>query len=140
MKLIQCQKNYVVQDRSLRITHNLAIFGGGGIVLSIITGLFGINVDGIPGAENTPYAFGLFAALLFFLGIVLVGVGLMYLGLTNPVTSEKVKVRKLELQQLVSMFQQEAEQHGKVREGLSRHGLSPSSAAASGDEGYILIS
>ncbi|KAM3331489.1 hypothetical protein ACQJBY_027461 [Aegilops geniculata] len=129
-----------LQDRSLRITHNLAIFGGGGIVLSIITGLFGINVDGIPGAQNTPYAFGLFAGLLFFLGIILVGVGLMYLGLTNPVTSEKVKVRKLELQQLVSMFQHEAEQHGKVREGLSRHGLSPSSAAASGDEGYILIS
>ena len=109
------------------------------MVLSIITGLFGINVDGIPGAQNTPYAFGLFAGLLFFLGIVLIGVG-SYLGLQNPVNSEKVKVRKLELQQLVSMFQHEAEQHGKVREGLSRHGLSPSSSAASGEEGYILIS
>jgi len=130
-----------LQDRSLRITHNLAIFGGGGIVLSIITGLFGINVDGIPGAQNTPYAFGLFAALLFLIGIVLVGVGLTYLGLTNPVTNEKVKVRKLELQQLVSVFQQEAEQHGKVREGFSRHGLSPNSSTPSSDEGgYILIS
>lgn len=128
-----------LQDRSLRITHNLAIFGGGGMVLSIIAGLFGINVDGIPGAQNTPYAFGLFAGLLFFLGIVLIGVGMLYLGLQNPVTNEKVKVRKLELQQLVSMFQQEAEQHGKVREGLSRHNLSPSSSTAS-DEGYILIS
>lgn len=128
-----------LQDRSLRVTHNLAIFGGGGMVLSIITGLFGINVDGIPGAQNTPFAFGLFAGLLFFLGIVLIGVGMLYLGLQNPVNSEKVKVRKLELQQLVSMFQHEAEQHGKVREGLSRHGLSPSSSAAS-DEGYILIS
>ncbi|KAM0850137.1 hypothetical protein ACQ4PT_053282 [Festuca glaucescens] len=128
-----------LQDRSLRITHNLAIFGGGGIVLSIITGLFGINVDGIPGAENTPYAFGLFAGLLFLIGIVLVGVGLMYLGLTNPVTNEKVKVRKLELQQLVTMFQHEAEQHGKVREGFSRHGLSSNASAASSDEGYILI-
>ncbi|OEL27913.1 hypothetical protein BAE44_0011068 [Dichanthelium oligosanthes] len=128
-----------LQDRSLRVTHNLAIFGGGGMVLSIITGLFGINVDGIPGAQNTPYAFGLFAGLLFFLGIVLIGVGMLYLGLQNPVSSEKVKVRKLELQQLVSMFQHEAEQHGKVREGLSRHGSSPGSSAAL-DEGYILIS
>ncbi|XP_006644476.1 uncharacterized protein LOC102718499 [Oryza brachyantha] len=128
-----------LQDRSLRITHNLAIFGGGGMVLSIITGLFGINVDGIPGAQNTPYAFGLFAGLLFFLGIVLIGVGILYLGLQNPVTNEKVKVRKLELQHLVSMFQHEAEQHGKVREGLSRHSSSPKSSSAS-DEGYILIS
>ncbi|KAF0902953.1 hypothetical protein E2562_022596 [Oryza meyeriana var. granulata] len=128
-----------LQDRSLRITHNLAIFGGGGMVLSIITGLFGINVDGIPGAQNTPYAFGLFAGLLFFVGIVLIGVGILYLGLQNPVTNEKVKVRKLELQQLVSMFQHEAEQHGKVREGLSRHNSSPNSSSAS-DGGYILIS
>nr|CAB3473806.1 unnamed protein product [Digitaria exilis] len=132
-------RRLATQDRSLRVTHNLAIFGGGGMVLSIITGLFGINVDGIPGAQNTPYAFGLFAGLLFFLGIVLVSVGMLYLGLQNPVNSEKVKVRKLELQQLVSMFQHEAEQHGKVREGLSRHGLSPSSSEAL-DEGYILIS
>jgi hypothetical protein len=64
----------------------------------------------------------------------------MYLGLTNPVTNEKVKVRKLELQQLVSMFQHEAEQHGKVREGFSRHGLSSNTSPASSDEGYILIS
>ncbi|CAO1948400.1 unnamed protein product [Urochloa humidicola] len=127
-----------LQDKSLRVTHNLAIFGGGGMVLSIITGLFGINVDGIPGAQNTPYAFGLFTGLLFFLGIVLVGVGMLYLGLQNPVSNEKVKVRKLELQQLVSMFQHDAEQHGKVREGLSHHGLSASSSAS--DEGYILIS
>ncbi|CAO2204282.1 unnamed protein product [Urochloa humidicola] len=127
-----------LQDKSLRVTHNLAIFGGGGMILSIITGLFGINVDGIPGAQNTPYAFGLFTGLLFFLGIVLVGVGMLYLGLQNPVSNEKVKVRKLELQQLVSMFQHDAEQHGKVREGLSHHGLSASSSAS--DEGYILIS
>lgn len=126
------------QDRSLRITHNLAIFGGGGMVLSIITGLFGINVDGIPGAQNTPYAFGLFTGLLFFLGLVLVGAGMLYLGLKDPVSSEKVKVRKLELQELVSMFQHEAEQHGKVREGFSRHGSQQSSSASDAD--YILIS
>jgi hypothetical protein len=83
------------------------------MLLSIITGLFGINVDGIPGAQSTPYAFGLFAGLHFFIGIVLIGVGMLYLGLQNPVNSDKVKERKLELQQLVSMFQHEAEQHGK---------------------------
>ncbi|GJN18152.1 hypothetical protein PR202_gb05283 [Eleusine coracana subsp. coracana] len=131
-------RRLATQDRSLRITHNLAIFGGGGMVLSIITGLFGINVDGIPGAQNTPYAFGLFTGLLFFLGFVLLGAGMLYLGIKNPVSSEKVKVRKLELQQLVSMFQHEAEQHGKVREGVSRHG-SPRSSDAS-DADYILIS
>jgi hypothetical protein len=82
-----------LQDKSLRITHNLAIFGGGGMVLSIITGLFGINVNGIPGAENTPYAFALFTGLLLFLGFALVGAGMLYLGLKNPVSSDKVKVR-----------------------------------------------
>jgi hypothetical protein len=109
------------------------------MVLSIITGLFGINVDGIPGAQNTPYAFGLFAGLLFFVGFVLIGVGILYLGLQNPVTNEKVKVRKLELQDLVSAFQHEAEQHGKVREGLSRHSSSPKSSSASNVD-YVLIS
>lgn len=131
-----------LQDRSLRITHNLAVFGGGGIVLSIITGLFGINVDGIPGAQNTPYAFGLFAGLLLLIGIVLVGVGLMYLGLTNPITNEKVQVRKLEFQQLVTMFQHEAEQHGKVREGISRNGLSSNASnpsSASSDEAVSFL-
>ncbi|MED6166937.1 hypothetical protein PIB30_114274, partial [Stylosanthes scabra] len=49
-----------LQDKSLTVTHNLGIFGGCGLVLSVITGLFGINVDGIPGAEGAPYAFGLF--------------------------------------------------------------------------------
>ncbi|TVU34444.1 hypothetical protein EJB05_16276, partial [Eragrostis curvula] len=47
------------------ITHNLTIFGGCGLILSIITGLFGINVDGIPGAKKTSYAFALFSGLLF---------------------------------------------------------------------------
>jgi len=35
-------------------------------------GLFGINLDGIPGTENTPYAFGLFTAGIFVLGVVLI--------------------------------------------------------------------
>lgn len=129
----------VIQDRSLRVTHNLAIFGGCGLVLSIITGLFGINVDGIPGGANTPYAFGLFAGVLFFIGIVLIGLGLLYLGLQNPITEEKVQVRKLELQQLVSMFQHDAETHAKVRDAISRHNLPPTAADVLPEAGYVLI-
>ncbi|KAM7500634.1 hypothetical protein LguiA_025048 [Lonicera macranthoides] len=114
-----------LQDRSLRVTHNLAVFGGCGLVLSIITGLFGINVDGIPGANNTPYAFGLFAAILFLIGILLIIVGLVYLGLKKPITEEQVEVRKLELQELVKMFQHEAETHARVRKPVSRNNLPP---------------
>ncbi|CAK9327561.1 unnamed protein product [Citrullus colocynthis] len=103
-----------LQDKSLRVTHNLAVFGGCGLVLSIITGLFGINVDGIPGAHDTPYAFGIFTAILFFLGIALMGGGLVYLGLKKPMAEEMVEVRKLELQELVKMFQHEAETHAQM--------------------------
>ncbi|KAJ4981339.1 hypothetical protein NE237_032176 [Protea cynaroides] len=116
-----------LQDRSLRVTHNLAVFGGCGLVLSIITGLFGINVDGIPGSDNTPYAFGLFAALLLVLGVVLIGVGLLSLGLKEPVNEERVEVRKLELKELVKMFQHEAETHAQVRQDYSRRNLTPTS-------------
>ncbi|XP_054818236.1 uncharacterized protein LOC129317857 [Prosopis cineraria] len=104
-----------LQDRSLTVTHNLGVFGGGGLVLSIITGLFGINVDGIPGAADAPYAFALFSGLLVLLGILLIGIGLLYLGLKKPIVEENVAVRKLELQELVKMFQHEAESHAQVR-------------------------
>lgn len=108
------------------MTHNLAVFGGCGVVLTVITGLFGINVDGIPGAENTPYAFGVFTAILFFLGLVLIVVGLIYLGLKNPIPEEQVEVRKLELEELVKMFQHEAETHAQVRrKNFSRNNLPP---------------
>ncbi|KAJ0082045.1 hypothetical protein Patl1_10118 [Pistacia atlantica] len=113
-----------LQDRSLRVTHNLAVFGGGGVVLTIITGLFGINVDGIPGAANTPYAFGLFTAILFVIGFVLIAVGLVYLGLKQPITGQQVEIRKLELQELVKKFQHEAETHAQVH-NYSRTNLPP---------------
>lgn len=131
-----------LQDKSLRVTHNLGIFGGCGLVLSIITGLFGINVDGIPGAENTPYAFALFSGLLFLLGLVLILLGMLYLGLKKPVTEEQVNVRKLELQQLISTFQHDAETHAKVRQdGVARTNLPPTSAdmLSDSDPGYVLI-
>lgn len=122
------------------MTHNLAVFGGCGLVLSIITGLFGINVDGIPGAENTPYAFGLFTAVLVFLGIVLIVVGLIYLGLKRPVAEEQVEVRKLELQELVKMFQYEAETHAQVRKNVPRNNLTPTAADLfPHDADYLLI-
>ena len=98
------------------------------MILTIITGLFGINVDGIPGAANTPYAFGLFSGLLIFIGVVLIAVGLLYFGLKNPITEEKVEIRKLELQELVKMFQHEAETHAQVHKPISRHNLPPTAA------------
>ncbi|RDX63336.1 Two-pore potassium channel 3, partial [Mucuna pruriens] len=104
-----------LQDRSLKVTHNLGIFGGCGLVLSLITGLFGINVDGMPGTSGAPYAFLLFSLLLFVLGIVLIGIGMLYLGLRKPIIEENVALRKLELQELVRMFQHEAESHAQVR-------------------------
>ncbi|EEF42714.1 uncharacterized protein LOC8284019 [Ricinus communis] len=129
-----------LQDRSLRVTHNLAVFGGCGLVLSIITGLFGINVDGIPGAENTPYAFGVFTAILLFIGVVLIAVGLLYLGLKQPITEKRVEVRKLELQELVKMFQHEAETHAQVRKNVHRTNLTPTSGdGLTDDVDYVLI-
>lgn len=129
-----------MQDRSTRVTHNLAVFGGCGLILSIITGLFGINVDGIPGSTNTPYAFGLFAGILFFIGIILIIVGLLYFGLKQPITEEQVEVRRLELQELVNMFQHEAETHAQVRKHVSRNNLTVTSGEGLlNDANYVVI-
>ncbi|VVB03175.1 unnamed protein product [Arabis nemorensis] len=103
-----------LQDRSLTVTHNLGIFGGVGMLLTIVTGLFGINVDGIPGAQNSPQAFALFSAVLFFSGLVLVVAALLYLGLKEPKTEKNVEIRKLELDEMVKKFQREAESHAQV--------------------------
>lgn len=130
----------IIQDKSLRVTHNLAVFGGCGLVLSIITGLFGINVDGIPGAQNTPYAFGMFTAILFFLGIALMAGGLVYLGLKKPMPDQMVEVRKLELEELVKMFQHEAETHAQVRKSLTRKNIPPTARDIfPADADYVLI-
>ncbi|CAN8284635.1 unnamed protein product [Cochlearia groenlandica] len=103
-----------LHDRSLTVTHNLGIFGGVGLVLSIVTGLFGINVDGIPGAQDYPQAFTLFTTILFFSGLVLIVCSLLYLGLKEPEAEENVEIRKLELNELVKKFQREAESHAQV--------------------------
>ncbi|KAL9160470.1 hypothetical protein ABFS82_08G202400 [Erythranthe guttata] len=104
-----------LQDQSLRVQHNLGVFGGCGLVLSVITGLWGINVDGIPGSNNSPYAFAIFSGVLFLIGAVLIVIGLIYLGLKKPLFEERAEVRKLELQQLVKMFEKEAETHAQLR-------------------------
>lgn len=97
-------------------------------------------MDGIPGAESTPYAFALFAGLLFFIGIVLIAVGLIYLGLKKPIREEDVEVRKLELEHLVKMFQHEAETHAQVHKALSRNNLPPTAGDKfSYDADYVLI-
>ncbi|XP_077229463.1 uncharacterized protein LOC143862323 [Tasmannia lanceolata] len=127
-----------LQDRSLRITHNLAVFGGVGLVLSIITGL-GINVDGMPGAKNAPYAFGIFTGVLFVIGAILISLGIGVLGLKRPITEEQVEVRKLELQEMVSKFQRDAETHAKVRQPVSRHRLSPTAADMLHYDDYMAI-
>jgi hypothetical protein len=102
--------------------------------------LFGINVDGIPGAKNTPYAFALFSGLLFLIGVLLIILGIIYFGLQKPISDEQVEVRKLELQQLVSMFQHEAETHAKVREGVLRSDLPPKAADLIYDKGNSCVS
>ncbi|KAL0305539.1 UNVERIFIED_CONTAM: hypothetical protein Sradi_5971200 [Sesamum radiatum] len=90
--------------------------------------------------QKTHHAFGLFAGLLFFLGIVLIAVGLIYLGLKKPVDEEQVEVRKLELDELVKMFQHEAETHAQVHKPVSRHNLPPTAGDRfSEDADYVLI-
>ncbi|KAF7139997.1 hypothetical protein RHSIM_Rhsim06G0115300 [Rhododendron simsii] len=137
--VIQSTVRAWLQDQSLRVSHNLGVFGGCGLVLSIVTGLFGINVDGIPGSENSPYAFALFSGLLIFLGIVLIAIGLLYLGLRKPVTEDLVEVRKLELQELVKMFQQEAEAHAQVRKTTRTKMPSAAAGILPDGSGYVLI-
>lgn len=119
--------------------HNLGVFGGCGLVLSIITGLWGINVDGIPGSENTPYAFAVFTGALVLLGAVLIAVGLIYLGLKKPMMEEKAEVRRLELQELVKMFQQDAESHAQVRKNDSTSKNSSASPGKFLDSGSFLL-
>jgi hypothetical protein len=132
-----------VQDKSLTVTHNLAIFGGVGLVLSMITGLFGINVDGIPGVKNAPYAFGVFTAILIFVGGVLIVVCQIYLGLKNPIAEEQVEVRRLELEEMVKIFQHDAETHARVRKNVSRIDFPPVPPTAGDafleDADYLII-
>lgn len=98
-------------------------------------------MDGIPGAGGSPYGFVIFSVILFLLGVVLIVTGLLYLGLKNPVIEEDIEVRKLELEELVRMFEQEAESHAQVRKTVPqtiKHSIV--SGMLPDEEGYILVS
>ncbi|CAA0254901.1 unnamed protein product [Arabidopsis thaliana] len=123
-----------LQDQSLSGSHNLAIFGGCGLVLTIILGLFSVNLDGVPGVKHTPYAFVLFSVFLVLIGTVLIAFGLRYLGPKKLITEEHVEARKLELQDVVKIFQHEAETHAQLR----RNNLSPTAEDVF-DADYFLI-
>lgn len=113
----------MVQEKSVQITHNLAVIGGGGLLLSIIVGLFGINVDGIPGSQGSPYAFAIFSVILFLVGASSVGLGMMRLGFKKPPSEEAVLSKKMELREFVDKFQKAAEAHEKVRHTSSSTSL-----------------
>ncbi|KAK3446253.1 hypothetical protein EUGRSUZ_A01987 [Eucalyptus grandis] len=117
-----------LQDKSLTVTHNLGVFGGCGLVLSIIIGLFGINVGGTPGSDHSPCVFALFSCFLLFLGAALIAIGLLYVGIENPIVEENVEVRKLALQELAQMLQHEAESHAQVRKNVPRKNVPPIAA------------
>lgn len=54
---------------------------------------------------------------------------------------KEVEVRKLELQELVRIFEHEAESHAQVRKPTPRNNLSPTAAdLLSNGTGYVLIS
>jgi hypothetical protein len=133
-----------LQERSVRVQHNLAVIGGGGLLLSVIVGLFGINLDGIPGANGNPYAFTIFSAALTILGIVVIVVGIRRLGLKAPPTEEAVAERKQELQAFVTKFQQAAESHEKVHHVHSEASIDLNSAVQLPQSGgsndyYVLL-
>ncbi|GAU22470.1 hypothetical protein TSUD_123570 [Trifolium subterraneum] len=128
-----------LQDKSLTVTHYLAVFGGVGLVLSMIIGLFGINVDGMPWVKNTPYAFDVFTAILIFLGVVLIVVCLVCLGPRKPAVEEHVEARKCELQELVKIFQHDPETHARVRKNISRNNLPPTAGDAFREDADYLI-
>ena len=82
----------------------------------------------------------MFAAILFCVGVLLIVVGIIYLGLKRPVAEEQVEVRTLELDELVKMFQHEAETHAQVRKNISRNNMPPTAGDAFvNNVNYLLI-
>lgn len=71
----------------------------------------------------------------------MIAIGLLYLGLKNPIVEEDVEVRKLELQELVRLFQHEAESHAQVRQNVARKNVPPTAADLLPNAlGYTLLS
>lgn len=127
--VMQSNAREKLQQKSLRVQHNLAVIGGGGLLLSVIVGLFGINLDGIPGGSDNPHAFAIFTTCLFLLGATVIIVGIRRLGLKNPPTEEEVMSRKAELNEFVHKFQKAAEAHEKVHHVNTDSDISSEDAA-----------
>mgnify|MGYP007132929074 FL=1 len=72
-------------------------------------------MEGIPGSANSPHAFRDFSVCFLVLGLVLVGLGFVYLGLKKPISEEQLLKRQRELQQLVKSFQHAVESHENFR-------------------------
>jgi hypothetical protein len=70
---------------------------------------------------------------------VLIVVCQIYLGLKNPIAEEQVEVRRLELQEMVKMFQHDAETHAQVRKNVPRSNLPPTAGDAFRDANYLVI-
>jgi len=58
----------------------------------------------------------------------LIAIGLLYVGIENPIVEENVEVRKLELQELVQMLQHEAESHARLRKNVPIKNVPPTAA------------
>ncbi|KAL2641625.1 hypothetical protein R1flu_009212 [Riccia fluitans] len=138
--VMQSTVRAALQDKSVRIQHNLTVIGGPGLVLSIVAGLFGINVGGIPGGDNE-HGFLIFSIIFFLFGAILIAVGMIYLGFKKPPTEEQMAARKLELRDLVKHFQESAEAHEKVRDVIESHHERSSNVllAPNGDDEFTVI-
>ncbi|TQD80969.1 hypothetical protein C1H46_033484 [Malus baccata] len=120
VKMFQQESESHAQDKSLIVTRNLGVFGGCGLVHSIITGHFGINIGGMMGNDGDNIREQRIAKCI----CSVFGHSCLVRGCAE--------VRKREHQELVKMFQQESESHAQVRKTVA--GKLPESAA-----GYVLI-
>lgn len=136
--VMQSNVRQKLQERSVRVTHNLSVVGGSGLLLSVIVGLFGVNLDGIPGGSDNPSAFAVFTFILFALGIITCLYGIRRLGLKPPPSEEAVMSRKAELQDFVHQFQRAAEAHEKVFHVNSESSIEDRESAKE-NEFYVLL-
>jgi hypothetical protein len=136
--VMQSNVRQKLQERSVRVTHNLSVVGGSGLLLSVIVGLFGVNLDGIPGGSDAPTAFAVFTFILFALGVITCLYGIRRLGLKPPPSEEAVMSRKAELQDFVHQFQKAAEAHEKVFHVNSESSIEDRESAKE-NEFYVLL-
>lgn len=75
-----------------------------------------IDVDRIP--SRNPYSFFIFVGTLLLMGVVLIVTRMIYLVLKILLIEENTKMRIVGLNEIVKMFQQEAEFRAQAREKL----------------------